>query len=128
LENYGNNLQPLAHPLGANFFEWITTGKYLVKRMTYEVNIKYAEWGTDSAGVNMGHNIYQSYRDSRKDYGNTWLQGEKHSRLMAEAKVSRIMNLQWNMKIELGLRYNCYTCPGLKVNEVLVTGGIVTCF
>ncbi len=59
MANYTNYNQPLAHPLGANFREFITIVKYQpIKNLDLRVKYIYANTGADSSGSNWGSNIF----------------------------------------------------------------------
>lgn len=90
--NYGHFKQSLAHPVGANFQEFIVRTRYLYRQFELQVQGSYLEVGLDSGGVNFGQNIYRSYNDSRySDYGNKTGQGELH-------RVSRLdMTIFYNL-------------------------------
>jgi hypothetical protein len=83
--NYAHYNMPLAHPLGANFREFL--GKIDFQpfdKWRFQAVGAYAQYGDDVDGNNYGRNILRSYTDRDKngnglrddDYGNTLLQGE----------------------------------------------------
>lgn len=60
----------LAHPLGANFKEYIAVLQYQpLKRLYLTGKIMSYKKGLDSAGVNMGGDIFRSYDTRPRDYG-----------------------------------------------------------
>lgn len=62
--------QTLAHPLGANFKEFIGIVKYQpIPKLQLQGKLIYYKQGLDSAGVNMGSNILESYFTRPYDYG-----------------------------------------------------------
>jgi hypothetical protein len=62
--SYSHYLQPLAHPLGANFNELIFILRYQpVNNLFTEVRLINATKGRDRAGENWGGNILLDYRD-----------------------------------------------------------------
>ena len=67
---YTHYNQPLAHPLGANLREFISILKYQpANKLSLEAKVIYTEQGLDSAGVNMGSNIFELYTTRPRDYG-----------------------------------------------------------
>ncbi|HIE15628.1 MAG TPA: hypothetical protein EYP69_01755 [Bacteroidales bacterium] len=75
LEAYGAWRQPLAHPLGANFDEYLLTviykkGKHMIRLFTSN-----SRHGI-SSDFNAGDNIFRPYNDNNNEYGNTMLQGD----------------------------------------------------
>ena len=74
--NYTHNLQPLAHPLGANFQEYIFRLRYQpINKLVIEGRIMTAEVGEDATGKNYGNNILLDYTTHLMDYGNYVGQG-----------------------------------------------------
>jgi hypothetical protein len=62
VSNYSNYNQPLAHPLGANFEEFITILRYQpVNKLNLEAKLICYKQGLDSAGENFGSNIFENY-------------------------------------------------------------------
>ena len=58
--------QPLAHPLGANFKEFIGIIKYQpINKLQLQAKIIYYKQGLDSAGFNFGGNIFNFYSNNR---------------------------------------------------------------
>ena len=68
--NYSHYNQPLAHPLGANFKEFIGIVKAQpMKKLYLRATAIYYFQGLDSAGVNFGSNIFLDYNTRPRDYG-----------------------------------------------------------
>lgn len=68
--SFTNYNQPLAHPMGANLREFIAIFKYQpVNKLKLAAQLSYSEQGLDSAGVNMGSNIFELYNTRPRDYG-----------------------------------------------------------
>lgn len=62
--------QPLAHPLGANFREYIGVASYQpLPKLYLTAKVMHHLQGLDSAGVNMGGDISRSYLTRPRDYG-----------------------------------------------------------
>lgn len=60
----------LAHPLGANFKEYITLLRYQpLKKLYLTGKLMYYKKGLDSLGVNLGGDIFRSYDSRPRDYG-----------------------------------------------------------
>jgi hypothetical protein len=75
---YTNTLQPLAHPLGANFIEKLAIISYSFDNFFAQIKTVYSIWG-DNDSLNYGHNPTISYA-SRIGFDNIkWLQGVKSS-------------------------------------------------
>jgi hypothetical protein len=70
IDNYSHYNQPLAHPLGANFAEFIAIARYQpAYRWNLEGKIIYYKQGLDSAGINFGGDIFENYTTRPRDYG-----------------------------------------------------------
>lgn len=100
LNNYGHYNQPLAHPLGANFVEWVNIADYRYKRFFLRGQITYAKYGLDSAGINYGKNIWESYNTRAEDYGNHIGQGLKTTLTNIQGTVAYLLNPKYNLRLE----------------------------
>ena len=64
ISNYTHYNQPLAHPLGANFQEFIGILKYQpLPKVHFDARVIYYYKGLDSMGVNEGGDIFRPYTD-----------------------------------------------------------------
>jgi len=79
--------QPLAHPLGANFYEWYTSIQYSRAKWNYSASIVWAAFGRDT-NRNVGGNIFQSYVNPWSVYGNNILQGNRSTLFVVNAEVA----------------------------------------
>jgi len=79
--------QPLAHPLGANFYEWFTSAKYSRAKWNYSASIVWAAFGRDT-NRNVGGNIFQSYVNPWSVYGNNILQGNRSTLFVVNAEAA----------------------------------------
>ena len=75
--HYSNYNQPLAHPLGANFKEYVFRARYQpIDKLTFKGRFLYAQVGEDGFDTNVGADILLPNADPRKDnYGNFIGQG-----------------------------------------------------
>ncbi len=105
---YSHYNEPLAHPLGGNFWEAIGSLNYSWKRWNVMARGIYAKVGYDydSTGTpaNYGHNVLLSYDDKVSDYGNETLQGLETTVINGEFRVWYLLNPKSNMVIETGAR------------------------
>jgi hypothetical protein len=70
VSNYTHYNQPLAHPLGANFHEWISIIRFQpTKNVNVEFKTVYYRQGLDSLGRNTGNNILIGYNSRPRSYG-----------------------------------------------------------
>jgi len=87
--SYTHYRQALAHPLGANFREYIAKLNYRPHlNWVLDVSMFYATQGMDSVGVNLGSDIFRDYTTRIGDHGHTFLQGYKRRWQMLQAGIS----------------------------------------
>ncbi len=101
LLNYGHYNQPLAHPLGANFKEWVTQVNYAYERFSVRLQYNYATYGTDSTN-NVGKDVFKNYTTRDKEYGNFLGQGIAKQLQYMDANVSYLLNPKTNLRVEIG--------------------------
>ncbi len=80
IDNYSHYNQPLAHPFGANFFEFHGRISYKpIPKLKIEFLYNYSERGQDSAGFSMGNNIFANTTSPSipRRYNNEFLQGNR---------------------------------------------------
>jgi hypothetical protein len=108
VSNYSHYNQPLAHPLGANFYEFIAIARYQpAYKWNLEGKIIYYKQGLDSAGVNFGSDIFENYLARPRDYGFSIGSGVPAKCL----NVSGLVSYQWkeNLFLELSAMYRHYS-------------------
>jgi hypothetical protein len=87
--SYTHYNQALAHPLGANFKEFIGIVKYQpIPKLRLQGKLIYYTQGLDSAGVNMGSNILLPYTTRPYDYGWKIGSGVKANCMIAQATAT----------------------------------------
>lgn len=126
LENYGHYLQPLAHPLGANFQEGILILKYQKDRAYAFMKFIRAAYGTNQDSINVGQNIYQSYLENVNEYGNYLLQGNKTSISLIELRSGWIINPEWSLVGEIGIQSRKFSDEFTEKKYFFVFFGIKT--
>ncbi len=105
LINYGHYNQPLAHPFGANFKEFLGIVDYTYKRFQFFLQGNMAEYGLDPADTNFGKDIFKPYttrNTAQGDYGNQTGQGIKTDFMYLDGRTSFLLNPKTNLRIELG--------------------------
>ncbi len=96
--------QALAHPLGANFNEWIGIVHFRpLDELSFYGRIIYAVKGTDSTGSNFGGDIFASYETRPFEYGNYTGQGVRSTLLNTELTLS--YRIRQNAFLELSYNY-----------------------
>jgi hypothetical protein len=117
--NYGHYGESLAHPLGANFREFLLLASYRYKRFLFEGELMYANYGSDSANSDWGKNINKSDYDASMglfSYGNKTGQGVKTDLLYGNLTVNLLMNPVTNSRFTLGVLYRKETFQNIGAN------------
>jgi len=103
-QNYASYGMPLAHPLGANFREFLGFINYRKDKWELSWQGMFAIVGKDSANTNsnVGQNIFLSYVTRTSDYGNYTTQGVKTTLLQSQVKFTYYIIPDMNMRLEVG--------------------------
>ena len=122
--NYTHYNQPLAHPLGANFQEFIGILNYQpTPRWYINARVIYYYQGLDSAGINYGANPFRDYRTRSMNDGFKIGSGNKATCLNAVLDIS--YELRQNLFLELSVQQRNYkTLNSAPANSTMITGGI----
>lgn len=128
LQNYGNFGQPLAHPYGANFREFLMIGNYNIKRFNIRGQAGYSLYGQDTLSSNYGKNIYLSYRTRPADYGNYTGQGIITHLYYSNLNIFYLLNPKNNLGIELGCVFRRENSSLGTNNASIITFGIKSSF
>ncbi|MBL6447097.1 hypothetical protein JMN32_12315 [Fulvivirga sp. 29W222] len=100
--NYSHYRQPLAHPLGANFTEVVALARYQpLGRLTLTGKLIFANYGSDTTGVNYGGNILKSNTTREMDRGNEIGQGIGNDLFFADFTAS----YQWKHNFFIDLKH-----------------------
>lgn len=89
--NYVHYNQPLAHPLGANFFEWLGIVRYQQQRLFVTGLFSIMQYGDDPPGRNYGRNILETYETRFRDEGNQIGQGRQTIISYLEGRASYML-------------------------------------
>lgn len=102
--NWTHYNQPLAHPMGANFYEIIGIVNYQpLPNLFLRGQLNYAVYGQDEANTNWGGNIHKSYNTRQLENGNTIGQGVTTQLLLLQFRAS--YQLRHNMFVDLEATY-----------------------
>ncbi|NJN41755.1 MAG: hypothetical protein HC811_05490 [Flammeovirgaceae bacterium] len=86
---FSNYRQAIAHPLGANFREWVAILRYQpVPKINLIVKSFFAKTGRDSTGVNFGGDILKDNSTRESDYDNKIGQGSPNDIAFFDFTVS----------------------------------------
>jgi hypothetical protein len=126
--NYSQYDEPLAHPLGANFREWLGILNYSIGRFDLQGQLNYAYYGLDINGLNYGKDIFKSYSNPAKFVGNYIGQGLRTDFYYAEGKIAYLLNPKYNLRLELGALYRNEKNSVYNNKTALVTFGLRSSF
>lgn len=111
--------QPLAHPLGANFKEFILLAKYQpTPRLYLQGKMIAYKQGLDSAGFNFGSNIFQNYNTRVRDNNLFIGSGTPVNSLTASFNAS--YEIFENMFLDLNTTYRTYNIQGQPKSNVFL--------
>lgn len=131
IANYTHYNQPLAHPLGANFNEFIGIINYqpAPKWYIYAQGIFYQK-GLDSTGYNAGGNIFRNYNDRYGiEEGYEIAGGKKMTVMMAQLRVS--YEFRQNLFFDLTLMQRNFKIagePGTTMSSMFSAGARLNMF
>ncbi|OQY04878.1 MAG: hypothetical protein B6I20_02275 [Bacteroidetes bacterium 4572_117] len=92
IQNYGNYMQPLAHPSGANLKEGVAIVHYHNKRFSSQIKGVFQITGVDSDTISHGKDIYRPYGLRPDDYNHNIAQGLLTKHFLFEFKSGWIIN------------------------------------
>jgi len=102
--NYAHYRQPLAHPMGANFKEWIGILRYQpFNKLNFTGKIIFNQYGADGIISNYGHNILLDDLTHLNDFGNEIGQGIENELIYLDFTSS--YHLKQNLFIDAKLIY-----------------------
>jgi hypothetical protein len=102
ITNYGHYAEALAHPLGANFREFVSVWEYQLGKWNFYLQGNYARYGLDLNGENFGKDINRSYDTRKREDGYHTTNGLKTSLNYADIRISYLINPKYNLRFELG--------------------------
>jgi hypothetical protein len=115
-QNYAHYNQPLAHPLGANFSEFLVMANYKYKRWQLDGKLIFAKYGAKVTGdeTSYGNDLYEStgtfeepsgkvYEGRPSDFGIDMYQGNLTTVNLKNFNIAYIVNPKTNLKINLGV-------------------------
>jgi hypothetical protein len=108
--NYSSYRQSVAHPLGANFQEFVGVVRYQpVPKLDLKAKLFVIQTGRDTTGVNWGGNILKNSTTRQQDFGNKIAQGISNDILFGSFTASWM--LKHNMFIDISYTLRNSTSP-----------------
>ena len=99
LQNYAHSGTPLAHPLGANFWEFYGRISYIYKRWKIDFRSTRSVFGRDPGIDSYGGDPFRSYRDRFQDYHNKTGQGVRNDLFQNNFRISWWLVPSTNLQI-----------------------------
>ena len=128
-QNYAHYGQPLAHPFGANFSEYLSFISYRKGRFMISAQGVYSKMGVDSTGSNVGQNIFLSYTTRPFEYGHKTGQGIKTTFMQSDLRLTYFLVPQMNLRLELGYIQRSQTdVKGYELQNPYIYFGLKTSF
>lgn len=128
LTSYGHYNQPLAHPLGANFVEWVSIADYRYKRWFFRGEVQLAKYGLDTANTNFGKNIFKSYDTRPNEYGNKIGQGVKTNLSNLNCTIAYLLNPKYNLRLEASVTARTEKNNLFRERELIFSFGLRSSF
>lgn len=121
---YTNYNQALAHPMGANFYEFLGIVRYQpLKRLSFTAKLFYIVYGKDFNGQNFGGDIRKSYTTRTKEYQNVVGQGVQTKTFFVSFNASFM--LKHNLFIDLRQTFRSENSVGFEaLNNSFTTFGM----
>ena len=125
IANYTHYNQPLAHPLGSNFQEFVGIINYQPKPRWYiYAKALYYFQGLDSAGKDFGGNPFEDYRNRTMETGFKIGGGTKATCLNGFLQLS--YEFKENLYFDLSMQYRSYKLANVssRTNTTFVNAGV----
>lgn len=127
-QNYSHLNHSLAHPLGSNFKEALGFLTYNRGKWIFEGKMYLQEKGLDSAGINYGGNIFQSYVSRPGDYNHTTGQGLQSHLTGVCGRVAYLLFPSLNLKAEFSADLRSRHIGEIRTNDVWLQLSLRTAF
>lgn len=103
---YTHHRQSLAHPLGANFKEFVGILNYRYRRLMLHTQFNLAKYGDDIPGdtLSYGHDPNIPSKERNAQYGVHMLQGNKTTVKYADMSATVLINPRNMMNLTMGVR------------------------
>lgn len=123
-QSYTHMNTPLAHPLGANFIEWVNVWHWQPKRWNLSLVSTYARKGYTNQIAVMGEDILVSNTErdaNNREHGNFLLQGRREDVANIRFGAGYTLVSNWNLRAEATIHYRLIRTSG-EVNEGFILG------
>lgn len=104
-QSYTHLNQPLGHPLGANFIEWVAMVNWQPKQWIVNLATTYSRKGYSNQDGYLGEDLLVSNIGRAREFDNEMLQGRLIDVANINLTVGRMLIRNWNLRIESGIQY-----------------------
>ena len=128
-QSFSNANQPLAHPLGSNFIEWVQITTWQPGRFCFGLFSTYSRKGYSNNISFMGEDVLISNRDrddANREYGNFMLQGRKEDVANIRLNAGYVLIQQWNLRLDATVHYRLQRSSSQKDEMVFLGLGLST--
>lgn len=98
---YSHNNLSLAHPLGANFYEYLVRLNYEVNRWNFAINYHQNRQGKSTFGTNYGENLQLTNVSRELDYENELTQGQQVNVQYLEGTVGYLLHKRTSTTVSI---------------------------
>jgi len=135
-QNYAHYNQPLAHPLGANFSEFLIRSNYRWKRWEVDAKIIFAKYGSSANdSISYGNDLYEStgtfeepngfiYAGRPSDFGIEMYQGNLTTVNLKNFNIAYVVNPRTNVKVNLGITLRDFESEETEMQTKFINFGI----
>lgn len=123
--SYSHHSQPLAHPLGSNFKEFVFNLRYRINTKFF-VNARMisARYGQNPEGINMGSNILVTTTSRENDYGNFIGQGIETNLTSIGLDISYLLFHNYFLDLNVLYRSADADLEDLDIDTKYIGGGL----
>jgi len=140
-QNYAHYNQPLAHPLGANFSEFLILTNYKWKRWELDAKLIFAKYGAKIKGdvTSYGNDLYMStgnFADESgfqhvgvgrpSDFGIEMYQGNLTTVNLKNFNIAYVVNPRTNLNINLGVTLRNFESEEAEMQTEFINFGIIS--
>lgn len=125
-QSYTHLNQPLAHPLGANFIEWIAMIDWQPNRWHVNLISTYSRKGYSNNLGNLGEDVLVTSQGFYREYGNHMLQGRRVDVANTNLTVGYDLVSAWRLRAEAGIRHRLERTKDSEVHTVIFSFGLRT--
>ena len=126
--SYNELSEPLAHPFGANFREWLAVINYSIGKFDLQGQLNYARYGLNTANINEGKDLTLADNVNLPLGDYTIGQGLATTLKYAEGTIAYVLNPKYNLRIEAGALLRQEKNDQTDTRTVLFTIGLRSSF